>query len=199
MVITYVTYQKIELSTRCRCKRFMEECSGGGDTCAIPGSSVTPGKPHTTIRLPHYQPAVFRVVLTYIYTGKVSPPNTQYCYCNLWTLFSYIFKCTFLSKVIILFKSSKKRVNTKVCVCSQNTLNSSTVLFHIDFNNIYCVSGTDGRPRCVRSVRSSSWLRLRRALPALSGPPHCQHNTAHCLHVPNSSTQHAPQNRRFVN
>ncbi|XP_047739160.1 uncharacterized protein LOC108682676 isoform X2 [Hyalella azteca] len=60
-----------KLILKLRCKRFMETCGTGGDTCAIPGSSVTPGKPHTTIRLPHYQPPVFRVVLSYIYTGKV--------------------------------------------------------------------------------------------------------------------------------
>ena len=39
--------------------------------CVIPGSTVTPGSPHTTIRLPQYQPVIFRQVINYIYTGKV--------------------------------------------------------------------------------------------------------------------------------
>lgn len=78
MSVVYLSYELSELTGRGRCKRFMEACNGGGgDTCAIPGSSVTPGKPHTTIRLLHYQAPVFRVVLTYIYTGKVSNINVR--------------------------------------------------------------------------------------------------------------------------
>lgn len=52
-----------------RCKSFVE--ASGGEVCVIPGSTVTPGSPQTTIRLPQYQPVIFRQVINYIYTGKV--------------------------------------------------------------------------------------------------------------------------------
>ncbi|XP_050718113.1 BTB/POZ domain-containing protein 9-like isoform X3 [Eriocheir sinensis] len=64
---THIAAHKLIL--KARCKSFVE--ASGGEVCVIPGSTVTPGSPQTTIRLPQYQPVIFRQVINYIYTGKV--------------------------------------------------------------------------------------------------------------------------------
>ncbi|KAB7503220.1 BTB/POZ domain-containing protein 9 [Armadillidium nasatum] len=57
-----------KLILKARCKSIVET---SGEVCAVPGSTVTPGNPHTTVRLPHYHTNIFQQVMTYIYTGKV--------------------------------------------------------------------------------------------------------------------------------
>ncbi|XP_076064156.1 uncharacterized protein LOC143038603 isoform X2 [Oratosquilla oratoria] len=64
---THIPAHKLILKSRC--KSFGED--SGGQVCVIPGSAVSPGASHTTIRLSQYQPAIFRQVISYIYTGKV--------------------------------------------------------------------------------------------------------------------------------
>lgn len=58
-----------KLILKARCKSFVE--TSGGEVCAIPGSTVTPGTPQTTIKLSQYPPNIFKQVISYIYTGKV--------------------------------------------------------------------------------------------------------------------------------
>ncbi|MCL4129863.1 UNVERIFIED_CONTAM: hypothetical protein GTU68_036996 [Idotea baltica] len=64
-----IRFSAHKLILKARCKSIVET---SGEVCAIPGSTVSPGNPQTTVRLPHYQPNIFQQVIAYIYTGKVS-------------------------------------------------------------------------------------------------------------------------------
>ncbi|XP_014260319.1 uncharacterized protein LOC106672966 [Cimex lectularius] len=66
-----VPFYAHKLILMARCKSF--QSAKRGEICRIPGSCVVqtaPGTP-SPIRLPHFQPEIFRQFLQYVYTGKI--------------------------------------------------------------------------------------------------------------------------------
>uniref|UniRef100_T1JBN3 TLDc domain-containing protein n=1 Tax=Strigamia maritima TaxID=126957 RepID=T1JBN3_STRMM len=68
--MTTASQQRASPNTQCKSFENVKR----GEICKIPGATVTPSAPGTPtpIRLPQFQGDVFREVLFYIYTGKIS-------------------------------------------------------------------------------------------------------------------------------